>query len=70
MTIAYCVDGKLMAIQVKVKDGFVSFFVDELHNFVILDGQYHVVTEGEHQMLASDENEEILYVDGLFEPAA
>lgn len=70
VTIAYCVDGKLMAIQVEVKDGFVSFFVDELHNFVILDGQYHVVTEGEHQMLASDETEELLYVDGLFEPAA
>ena len=70
VTIAYCVDGKLMTIQVEVKDGFVSFFVDELHNFVILDGQYHVVTEGEHQMLASDETEEILYVDGLFEPAA
>ena len=46
VTIAYCDDGKLITIQVQVKDGFVSFFVDELHNFVILDGQYHVVVEG------------------------
>ena len=66
MTIAYCDDGKLMTIQVTVKDGFASFFVDKLHTFVVLDGQYHVVTENGHQMLASDETGELVSVDGLF----
>ena len=66
VTIAYCDDGKLMTIQVAVKDGFASFFVDRLHTFVILDGQYHAVTESGHQMLASDETGEIVSVDGLF----
>ena len=66
LTIAYCDDGKLVTIQVEVKDGFVSFFVDRLHTFVILDGQYHAVMEGGHQMLASDETGEIVSVDGLF----
>ncbi|MGN1026994.1 MAG: hypothetical protein ACI4P4_11390, partial [Faecousia sp.] len=66
LTIAYCDDGKLVTIQVEVKDGFVSFFVDRLHTFVILDGQYHAVTEGGHQMLVSDETGEIVSVDGLF----
>ena len=70
VTIAYCVDGKLMTIQVAVKDGFVSFFVDKLHAFVILDGQYHAVSEDGHQMLASDETGEIVYVDGLFNAKA
>ena len=70
VTIAYCVDGKLMTIQVEVKDGYVSFFVDGLYNFVILDDQYHVVTEGDHQMLASDETGELVYADGLFDTAA
>ncbi|MDY6180230.1 MAG: hypothetical protein SPI15_05205 [Candidatus Faecousia sp.] len=65
VTIAYCDDGKLVTIQVEVKDGFVSFFVDRLHTFVILDGQYHAVTESGHQMLASDETGEIVYADGL-----
>ena len=66
VTIAYCDDGKLMTIQVEVRDGFASFFVDRLHTFVILDGQYHAVTESGHQMLASDETGEIVSVDGLF----
>ncbi len=66
VTIAYCDDGKLMTIQVTVKDGFASFFVDKLHTFVVLDGQYHVVTENGHQMLASDETGELVCVDGLF----
>ena len=66
VTIAYCDDGKLMTIQVTVKDGFASFFVDKLHTFVVLDGQYHVVTENGHQMLASDETGELVSVDGLF----
>ena len=70
VTIAYCDDGKLITIQVEVKDGFVSFFVDRLHTFVILDGQYHAVTEGGHPMLASDETGEIVYVDGLFDAKA
>ena len=65
VTIAYCDDGKLVTIQVEVKDGFASFFVDRLHTFVVLDGQYHAVTESGHQMLASDETGEIVYVDGL-----
>ena len=70
VTFAYCDDGKLMTIQAEVKDGFVSFFVDRLHTFVILDGQYHAVTENGHQMLASDETGEIVYADGLFNAKA
>lgn len=67
VTIAYCDDGKLMTIQVEVRDGFASFFVDRLHTFVILDGQYHTVTEDGYQMLASDETGEIVSVDGLLD---
>ncbi|MDO5545044.1 MAG: hypothetical protein Q4F81_04355 [Eubacteriales bacterium] len=70
VTIVYCDDGKLVTIQVEVKDGYASFFVDRLHTFVILDGQYHAVTEGGHQMLASDETGETVYVDGLFNTVA
>ena len=66
MTIAYCVNGNLITIQVEVRDGFASFFVDSLHTFVILEGQYHAVTESGHQMLASDETGEVISVDGLF----
>ena len=70
VTIAYCDNGRLVTIQVEVKDGYASFFVDQLHTFVILDGQYHAVTEGGHQMLASDETGETVYVDGLFNTVA
>ena len=63
VTIVYCDEGKLVTIQVEVKDGYVGFFVDKLHSFVILDGQYHVVTEDGQQMLASDETGEIVYAD-------
>ena len=70
VTIAYCDDGRLVTIQVAVKDGYASFFVDRLHTFVILDGQYHAVTEGGHQMLASDETGETVYVDGLVNTVA
>ena len=65
VTIAYCDNGRLMTIQVEVKDGYASFFADRLHTFTILDGLYHAVTEGGHQMLASDETRETVYVDGL-----
>ena len=70
VTIAYCDDGKLITIQVEVKDGFASFFVDRLHTFVILDGQYHAVTEGGHQMLASDETGETVYAESLLNAGA
>lgn len=66
VTIAYCVNGNLITIQVEVRDGFASFFVDSLHTFVILEGQYHAVTESGHQMLALDETGEVISVDGLF----
>lgn len=65
VTIAYCDKGRLMTIQVTVKDGFASFYVDKLYTFVVLDGKYHAVTEGGHQMLASDETREVVYADGL-----
>ena len=67
VTIAYCDDGRLMTIQVVVRDGFASFFVDRLHTFVVLDGPYHTATENGSPALVSDESGEIVYVDGLFD---
>ena len=65
VTIAYCEDGELRTIQVRVKDGFASFFIDELHTFVVLNGPYHVVTENGQQLLASDATGEVILVNEL-----
>ena len=65
VTIAYCDDGELKTIQVRVRDGFASFFINELHTFVVLNGQYHVVTENGQQLLASDATGEVIMVNEL-----
>jgi len=55
LTVAYCKNGRLMTIQVRVKDGYIRFWTDGLYAFTILDGVYTVAQAPDGSQILVDE---------------
>ena len=57
LTVAYCLDGKLMTMDLRVRDGYVRFWTNRLLAYTVLNGRYRLVINSDgSRWLEDDEN--------------